>query len=356
MIKHYYRILLGFSLSGLILLTACQSSLVKDENLTSFPAKVLGKTEPFVVIAHRGASGYLPEHTLAAYQRAMDQGADFIEPDLVATKDHVLVARHENEISETTNVKDIYPERKNTKTIDGVKVTGWFVEDFTFEEIKKLRARQRLPNRPQNENDKYEIPSFEEIIQLVKKNEETKNRKIGLIPETKHPSYFKNIGLALEEPLMELVKKYELDKNPEWFYVQSFEVYNLKILRKKTKWRLIQLIGEANEKPFDESVTYAEMMTLAGLKKIAQYTDGIGPSKKWLVKKDKDQLLATDELKNALLLNLKVFPYTFRNESYFLLPFFKTPSEEYEFFIKSGVSGVFSDFPDTALKAKPMVN
>lgn len=341
---------------GLLAFTACQLQPVKEGDSNDLAPKTALKVEPFVVIAHRGASGYLPEHTLASYQKAIDQGADFVEPDLVATKDHVLVARHENEISETTNVKEVYPDRKTTKTIDGVKVSGWFVEDFTFEEIKKLKARQRLPNRPQNENDKYEIPSFEEIIQLVKKNEETKNKRIGLIPETKHPSYFKNLGLSLEEPLLALVEKYELDKNPEWFYVQSFEVYNLKLLRKKTKLRLIQLIGEANEKPFDESYSYSEMMTLSGLKKIAQYADGIGPSKKWLAKKDKDQTYATDELKNALLLNLKVFPYTFRNESYFLLPYFKTPSEEYEFFIRNGVSGVFSDFPDTALKAKSMVN
>ncbi len=328
----------------------------ESEKVTTIQT-VDNSTPAFIVIGHRGASGYLPEHTLESYQKAIDQGADFIEPDLVVTKDQVLIARHENEISETTNVKDVYPDRKTTKTVDGVKVTGWFVEDFTFEEIKKLKAKQRLPNRPQNLNDKYNIPSFEEILQLVRKNEETKQKKVGVIPETKHPSYFKSIGLAMEENMLQLLAKYGFDKEPNRVYIQSFEIHNLKELRKKSKYVLIQLIGDSNEKPFDDSLTYTEMMTLDGLKKISSYADGIGPSKKWLVKKDADgSPIASDEFKNALLVKLKLLPYTFRNESYFLLPVFKSPSQEYEFFIQNGVSGVFSDFPDTAIRAKSLIS
>lgn len=349
-------------LSSLLLLS-CQikpkiSSENNDSNMDSLkPRNTQVNPAEFIVIGHRGASGYLPEHTLESYQKAIDQGADFIEPDLVVTKDQVLVARHENEISETTNVKEIYPDRKTTKTVDDVKITGWFVEDFTFEEIKKLKARQRLPNRPQNENDKFSIPSFEEILQLVRKNEETKKRKVGVIPETKHPSYFRSLGLGIEDNMLNLLSKYGFENEPLRVYIQSFEIHNLKELRKKTKYVLIQLIGESNEKPFDESISYADMMTLSGLKKIATYADGIGPYKKWLVKKDEEgHPVATDEFKNALLLNLKLIPYTFRNESYFLLPFFKSPSQEYEFFIKNGVTGVFSDFPDTAIRAKSILS
>lgn len=318
------------------------------------PADVGNKqqSKDLIVIAHRGASGYLPEHTIEAYQKAIDQGADFIEPDLVATKDHVLISRHENEISETTNVQIIFPERKTTKVIDGKKVSGWFVEDFTLAEIKKLKARQRLPIRPQSENDKFQIPSFEEIIQLVKTNEQLKNKKIGIIPELKHSTYFQSINLALEEPLIEILKKYGLNEANSLITIQSFEVANLKKLKKLTPVKRIQLIGEKDEAPYGEETTYKAMMTAEGLKKIATYANGIGPSKRWLIKEEKNQFQPSDEFKNAKLSDLEIYPYTFRNESYFLLPGFKSATEEYEFFMRMGVTGVFSDFPDTALKAK----
>lgn len=331
------------------------SCVHKQEEIIEVVSMDVGNSQrqkEIVVIGHRGASGYLPEHTIESYQRAIDQGADYIEPDLVSTKDKVLISRHENEISETTNVQDVFPARKAIKVIDGKKVSGWFVEDFTFEEIKRLRARQRLSIRPQGENDKFHIPSFEEILQLVKTNELQKNRKIGIIPELKHSNYFHSINLPLEEPLIELLKKYDLNNAKSLVIIQSFEVGNLKKLKKMTPVKRIQLIGEKDETPFGEDYTYKTMMTVEGLRKITSYANGIGPSKKWLIKDENNQFSPSDEFKNALLMDLEVYPFTFRNETYFLLPGFKSAMEEYEFFMKMGVSGVFSDFPDTAVKVK----
>lgn len=340
-------IVVGLSLYLISCAHVQEADVVRPQDAGSKP-----QSKELIVIAHRGASGYLPEHTIESYQKAIDQGADYIEPDLVATKDHVLISRHENEISETTNVQTIFPERKLTKVVDGKKVSGWFVEDFTFAEIKKLKARQRLPIRPQTENDKFQIPSFEEIIQLVKANEQLKNKKIGIIPELKHSAYFQSINLALEEPLVEILKKYGLNETNSLIILQSFEVANLKKLKKMTPVKRIQLIGEKDESPYGEETTYKAMMTGEGLKKIATYAHGIGPSKKWLINEDKNQLQPSDEFKNAKLLDLDIYPYSFRNESYFLLPGFKSAMEEYEFFMRMGVTGVFSDFPDTALKVK----
>ena len=185
---------------------------------------------PLIVIGHRGASGYRPEHTLASYDLAINLGADFIEPDLVSTKDGVLIARHENEISETTDVAN-HPEfadRRTTKVIDGVSVTGWFTEDFTLAEIKTLRAKERLPFRDQCFNGLYQVPTFQEVIDLAK--QKSVDRIIGIYPETKHPTYFDSIGLSLEEPLLQILTENGYKGPNAPVFIQSFETANLQDL------------------------------------------------------------------------------------------------------------------------------
>jgi glycerophosphoryl diester phosphodiesterase len=200
-----------------------------------------------VVIGHRGASGYRPEHTLASYQLAIELGADFVEPDLVSTRDGILVARHENEISDTSDVA-AHPEfaaRRAEKSIDGAAISGFFSEDFTLAELKTLRARERLPAlRPANTrfDGQFEIPTLEEIIALVQRESAARGRSIGLYPETKHPSYFRSIGLALEEPLIRVLHASGYDARSSPLFIQSFEVGNLQRLRALTPLRLVQLI------------------------------------------------------------------------------------------------------------------
>ncbi|MET0372706.1 MAG: glycerophosphodiester phosphodiesterase family protein, partial [Rhizorhabdus sp.] len=218
-----------------------------------------------IIIAHRGAAGSRPEHSLAAYKLAIAQGADFIEPDLVMTKDNVLVVRHENEISETTNVAD-HPEfadRRTTKTIDGKAVVGWFTEDFTLPELKTLRARERLPHlRPANAGWLDEsILTFDEALALVR----TAGRQVGIYPETKHPSYFAAIGKPMERALVDALGRAGFTRADDPVFIQSFEVSNLKALRGMTRLRLVQLI-DSDEPPYDQveagtGLTVAEMVT-----------------------------------------------------------------------------------------------
>src|SRR5215212_8829796 len=253
-----------------------------------------------LVIGHRGASSYRPEHTLASYRLAIEMGADYIEPDLVSTRDHMLVARHENDITGTTDVAD-HPEfadRKTTKTIDGVEHTGWFTEDFTLAELRTLRAVERLPDlRPTNTafNGLYQIPTFQEVIDLAKRE------KVGIYPETKHPTYFDSIGLSLEEPLVRTLRRNGLDRKDADVFVQSFEVSNLQELSKQLKVNLVQLTG-ATGRPYDFVVkndprTYADLTTPAGLRQVARYADGLGPDKNQIVPRDaSNHLLAPSTL------------------------------------------------------------
>ena len=309
------------------------------------PAKSHTKAEP-LVIAHRGASGYRPEHTLGSYALGARMGADYIEPDLVSTKDGVLVARHENEISATTDVAD-HPEfanRRATKTIDGVALTGWFTEDFTLAELKTLRAKERIPElRPRNTlyNGRYEIPTFQEVIDLAKR------MKVGIYPETKHPTYFRGIGLPLEKPLLRALKRF---RGP--VFIQSFEVGNLKALDRETDAPIVQLLGARTTRPVGSDRTYGEMATAAGLKEIAKYADGVGPSK--------DYIPGTTFVRDAHRAGLVVHPYTFRNENAFLPPELRSSADpsaygnafaEYEQFASLGVDGFFSDNADTAVEA-----
>jgi glycerophosphoryl diester phosphodiesterase len=343
-------------------LTALISLIVPAAMAGPAPAaKTHAKAEP-LVIAHRGASGYRPEHTLAAYALGARLGADYIEPDLVSTRDSVLVARHENEISGTTDVAD-HPEfanRRTTKTIDGVALTGWFTEDFTLEELKTLRAKERIPDlRPRNTlyDGRYEVPAFQEVIDLAKRMTNELHRPIGIYPETKHPTFFRGIGLPLEKPLVRALRRY---KGP--VFVQSFEVGNLKALDREIDAPLVQLLSARTGHPADQERTYGEMATPSGLREIAKYADGVGPSKDYLVPRDADgrSLAPTTFVSDAHRAGLQVHPYTFRNENAFLPLELRSSADpaaygdafaEYEQFFALGVDGLFTDNADTAVEA-----
>jgi glycerophosphoryl diester phosphodiesterase len=321
-----------------------------------------------IVIAHRGASGERPEHTLSSYRLAIEQGADYIEPDLVLTKDGILIARHENEISETTDVADKaeFADRKMTKIIDGQKMTGWFTEDFTLAELKTLRAKERLPQlRSANMayDGQFEIPTFDEILALAKEASKTTGRTIGVYPETKHPSYFTAIGLPHEAPLLAALTKYgHVDKKAPVF-IQSFEVENLKALRPKTQLRLIQLM-DAKGSPADRSdLTYPQMASAQGLKTIATYADGIGPNKALVIPRTVLGNLGdpTSLVADAHKVGLAVHPWTFRRENYFLPLAQKSgvdPREvgdldtEIKAFLATGIDGIFSDNVTEAVAAR----
>ena len=349
-----------------------------------------------LVIGHRGASGYLPEHTLESYKRAIELGADFIEPDLVATKDGVLIARHEPNITSTTNVATLskFASRRTTKKVDGVDETGWFASDFTLAEIKTLRAIQPMADRDQSHNGKYQIPTLDEVLDLAKSEGTKANRTVGVYPETKHPTYHVNLGLQLEDRLLATLAKYGYTTKTSPVIVQSFEVSNLKYLRTKTQIRLVQLV-DANDvnpngsmdltapydKPYDFAVagdarTFASLLTPAGLKEVKTYADGIGPWKPYLIPskqvdanndgkaddlngdgviddRDRVMMAPTNVVKDAHAAGLVVHPYTFRNEAKRLASNFKgDPKAEYKLFYDLGVDGVFSDFPDTAKAAR----
>jgi glycerophosphoryl diester phosphodiesterase len=332
-----------------------------------------------LVIGHRGASGYLPDHTLEGYKKAIELGADFIEPDLVATKDGVLVARHEPNISATTNVKD-HPE-------------GWFVSDFTLAELKTLRAIQPMADRDQSHNGQYAIPTFEEVLALAKSEGERAKRTIGVYPETKHPTYHANLGLKLEDRLLDILQKNGLTKEDSPVIIQSFETSNLKYLRTKTQVRLVQLIdgndvnadgsmdfslpwGQAYDLTMaGDSRNYGALLTPAGLADITKYADGIGPWKPYLIptrltigadgkpvdlnkdgaidERDRTVMAPTAVLDNAHKAGLFVHPYTFRSEAKRLASDYKgDPKAEYKRFYELGVDGVFADYPDHAKAAR----
>jgi glycerophosphoryl diester phosphodiesterase len=313
-----------------------------------------------IIIAHRGASGYRPEHTLAAYELAIALGADYIEPDLVSTKDGILIARHENEISETTDVAihTEFAHLQTTKIIDGESKTGWFTEDFTLKELKTLRAKERIPQL-RSQNTTYdgllEIPTLQEIINLVKVKSGEINRTIGIYPETKHPTYFQSIGLALEAPLLATLTANGYQGANAPVFIQSFEVGNLQDLSTKTDLPLVQLLNNSG-KPYDFVVsgcerTYADLVTASGLAEIAKYAQAIGIHKNLLVPRDNNGKLRspTSLVIDAHAAGLLVHVWTFRNENCFLpLDFQGNPQGEYELFFSLGVDGVFSDYPDTA--------
>ena len=378
----------ALALTAALALAACGGS-----DSPSYPT--LNGDTP-LVIGHRGASGYRPDHTLESYKLAIDMGADFIEPDLVATKDGVLVARHEPNITGTTDVatRPEFASRKTTKNVDGVNEEGWFVSDFTLAELKTLRAVQPLSDRDQSYNGKFQIPTFEEVLDLAKAEGTKAGRTVGVYPETKHPTYHAKLGLPLEDRLLAVLAKYGYTTKASPVIVQSFEVSNLKYLRSKTQVRLVQLV-DANDvnadgsmdltapydKPYDfavagDSRTFASLLTPAGLKEIKTYADGIGPWKPYLIpskqvdankdgkpddlngdgkidERDRVMMPATSVVKDAHAAGLFVHAYTFRNEAKRLASDFKgDPKAEYRLFYNLGVDGVFSDFADTAKAAR----
>jgi glycerophosphoryl diester phosphodiesterase len=294
-----------------------------------------------LVIAHRGASGTLPEHTLAAYRLAIGQGAHFIEPDLVMTRDGVLVARHENEISQTTDVASHpgFAARRTTKTIDGKSMTGWFTEDFTLAELKRLRAKERIPGlRPANaEHDgRYEIPAFSEVLDLLRSK-----KQVGIYPETKHAAYFASIGLPLEEPLAALLHAHGFRGQDARAFIQSFEPASLEKLAKLTRVPLIQLIGARDS--YD-------------LARIATYARGIGPNKNLLIPRAPDGSLGapTSLVREAHAKGLLVHAWTFRAENHFLPKEFRSGADprapgdmagELRRFLALGMDGYFTDHP-----------
>lgn len=313
-----------------------------------------------IIIGHRGACGHLPEHTLASYALGIDLGADFVEPDLVATKDGALIARHENEIGGTTDVADKFPDRKTRKVIDGRTVEGFFAEDLTLAEMRTLRARERLPFRDQSRNGLFPVPTFQEIIDLVRRKERETGKRIGLYPETKHPSYFRSIGLALEGRLVEILERNGYSGPDAPVFIQSFEMENLKDLRRMTELPLIFLLEASDVRPYDfvlsgDSRTYGDLTSPAALAAIAAFAQGIGPWKRLIVPEASDKSLGapTTLIADAHAAGLLVHPYTFRNEGRYLAPaYHNDPSAEYRQFFALGVDGVFSDFPDTAVAAR----
>lgn len=326
------------------------------------PTPYLGRRP--LVIAHRGASGYRPEHTLAAYELAARTGADFIEPDLVTTADGVLVARHEPEIGATTDVADHpgFAARRTTKTIDGVVRDGWFAEDFTLTELRTLRAVERIPELRQG-NTLYDrifpIPTFDEILALRERLSAELGREIGVYPETKHPTYFASIGLPLEPALVAALHRAGLDRAGSPVFVQSFESANLRALRAVLPVPLVQLLDEAGGPADGSAGSYAELRTPDGLAAIAGYADAIGPAKSLVIPPGtaRPTALVTD----AHAAGLAVHAWTFRNENAFLPAPLRRQAAgtagygdalgEYRDFLAAGVDGMFTDHPDTAALA-----
>ena len=312
-----------------------------------------------LIIGHRGACGHRPEHTLESYKLAITMGADYVEPDLVSTKDHILIARHENEIGGTTDVATKFPNRKTTKTIDGKKVTGWFTEDFTLKEIKTLRANERLEFRDHSFDGKFEIPTLNEVLTLVKAESKKLKKKIGVYPETKHPSYFQSINLPLEEPLVETLKNFKMNGKKSLVFIQSFELTNLKKLKKMTSLPLVYLLDDPEIVPYDNFLaqdkrTYLDMLKPENLKEISLTASGIGPFKRYIIPADSSNhaLAPTKLIEAAHAVGLKVHPYTFRSETKYLLSDYNNdPTAEYFEYFKLGVDGLFTDFPDAAVKA-----
>jgi glycerophosphoryl diester phosphodiesterase len=325
-----------------------------------------------LVIGHRGASGYRPEHTLAAYRLAIRMGADYVEPDLVSTQDGVLVARHENEISGTTDVAD-HPEfadRFTTKTIDGRQVTGWFTEDFSLAELKTLRAKERLPQvRPDNAryDGMYQVPTFDDVLDLVQQESRRRGEVIGVYPETKHPTYFDSVGLSLEEPLVAALQRHHLNRPNAEVFVQSFETGNLRALRSQLRVPLVQLV-DATGAPYDlqaagDDTTYADLVTPEGLKEIATYADAIGPNKNLVLPRNSagETTEPSPLVDDAHASGLQVHVWTMRDENMFMARNFWNGTDptakgdaiaEYKAFFDAGVDGVFSDHPDTAIAAR----
>ena len=359
-----------FSLIAAALAFASLSVCCSDDDSTTVTPAIAPGSAPLpakLVIAHRGASALRPEHTLESYAKAIEDGADVIEPDLVITRDGVLVTRHENEISGTTNVasKPEFAARRTTKLIDNISTTGWFTEDFTLAELQTLRARERIPlNRPANTafDDQFLVPTFQAVIDLAKAKSRKTGRTIAIYPETKHPSYFKSINLLLEKRLVDALDANGYRGKTAPVFIQSFEVANLKEIRKLSGVRIVQLLSGSGQ-PEDfrlagDSRSYADISTAAGLREVASYANGIGPDKSMVIPRNAQNNLGTPTslVADAHAAGLVVHPYTFRPENPFLPADLRrgnvaSPSErgdlaaEITAYLRAGIDGFFTDDP-----------
>lgn len=315
-----------------------------------------------LVIAHRGASGHLPEHTLAGYDLAIRQGADFIEPDVVATRDGALVARHGNELSETTDVAERpeFSRLRTAKEVDGVRVEGWFTEDLTLAEVKALRARERFPFRSRDHDGLYEVPTLREVLDLALGAGVARGRPVGVYPETKHPTHFRSLGLALEEPLVELLHGSGFERGGPPAFLQSFEPGSLQRLRSLTDLPLVQLLDEPRGRPYDlvlagDPRTFADLAAPAGLAWLATFASAVGCNKRLLVPAGPDGRLLppTPLVADAHAAGLAVHAWTLRSEARYLAPDYDgKPEREVEQFLALGVDGLFTDFPEVAVAVR----
>jgi glycerophosphoryl diester phosphodiesterase len=359
-------IALSTALSTALVGLLAPTPAVADQATAPARGRALAQLDTPLVVGHRGASGYRPEHTLASYRLAVRQGADVIEPDLVSTSDGVLVARHENEISGTTDVAD-HPEfadRRTTKVVDGQPLTGWFTEDFTLAELRTLRAVERLPEvRPENTayDGRYRIPTLDEVLALADRLD------VAVAPETKHPTYFDSIGLSLEEPLVAALDEAGLTRRRSPVLVQSFETANLRELDDMTKVPLVQLVSGSGA-PYDrvaagDPTTYADLVTPAGLAEVATYADWLSPEKNQVL--PRDAAGATGEpsplVDDAHGAGLRVVVYTLRRENQFMATNFRRGTDpdapgdlvaEATAFQDAGVDAYFTDNPDLGVEAR----
>ena len=383
------RLAMAFTCVSIATLVACGGG-------TSGPAPflTLNGAQPLIT-GHRGTAGYLPEHTLEGYKLAIQMGADFIEPDLVATKDGELIARHEPNITGTTDVADRpeFAARKVTRLVDGASETGWFATDFTLAEIKSLRAKQAVGTRDQSFNGKYQIPTLREVLDVAKSEGAKVGRVVGVYPETKHPTYHVDANLKLEDRLLAILGEYGYTQKDSPVIIQSFEVSNLQYLRTKTQVRIFQLVdgddydfktGKVTfaapfDRPYDwtragRTDLYGSMVTPAGLAEIKKYADGVAPWKPYIVPvkgvfdaagkmidlngdgsvnySDTIAQPVTSLIDDAHRAGLMVHTWTFRNEAGRLTFDYKTPAAEYLQFYRAGIDGLFSDFSDTAVAAR----
>ena len=337
----------------------------------SVPAVGLLRSPDPIVIAHRGASGWIPEQTLEAFDKAIEHGADAIEFDVVPTRDGVLLARHENELSATTNVANLgaFASRQATREIDGAPITGWFAEDFDTAEIRALRARQRYDFRDHALDDQFPVPTLNDVLEWLLRRRHSLRREIGLFIEIKHPTYFAGVGFDVARTLDRTLAQYNLADSGSGVVLMSFETKVLRDLRSRTELPLVQLLDAPQSRPFDWegsgiSRTYGDMVKSGGLAEIAQYADGIGPWKRLIVPaqdSNSDGPAArglhlaepTSLISDAHEMGLFVCSWTFRDEPRFLAANYDgKPRREYEQFFRLGIDAVITDFPDTALAAK----
>ena len=334
-----------------------------------------------LVIGHRGAPGYLPDHTLEGYALAIEQGADYVEPDVVATKDGHLIARHDVNLAFTTDVA-AHPEfasRHRTVVVDGVEETGWFASDFTLAEVKTLRALQPRRERPQEYNALYEIPTLGEVLALASRAGANRNRPVGIYAELKHPTYHAGLGLALEEPLVAALRDAGLDSADAPVFIESFEQASLRRMSSMTAIRLVQLVdangidaagrptyAAPHDRPFDWTAagerrrTFDALTTDAGLKEVAEYAVGIAPWKVYVQSIAIDgtngsarrALPPTTLVERAHAAGLLVHTWTFSSEPHRVAHDESDPLNDYTRYFEIGVDGVFSDFPDTAAAAR----